>query len=88
MSQRWIEVTRDEVHLLDGQAHCPSAGFELGDRVVATHDLGGFWRPRVRRGSLGIVIGYRIGGTLLVHFTLADLVVEDNEVVGPGPGTV
>jgi len=42
--------------------------FVLGDRVVAVEDLGGFFWPKVRRGSSGIVIGYGPRVTVLVHF--------------------
>jgi hypothetical protein len=42
--------------------------FEVGDRVVAISDIGGVWRPRVRRRTRGIVIARAPGGELEVHF--------------------
>jgi hypothetical protein len=29
------------------------ASFDIGDRVIATHGVGGFLRPKVRPGSPG-----------------------------------
>ena len=31
--------------------------FAVGDRVMAKRPLGGFWRPRVPRGTRGVIIG-------------------------------
>jgi hypothetical protein len=42
--------------------------YELGDRVLAAEDLGGFLWPKVRRGSSGIVIGHGPLRTIIVHF--------------------
>jgi hypothetical protein len=42
--------------------------FEIGDRVVANTDIGGLFRPRVRRHTPGIVIARAPGGDLEVHF--------------------
>ncbi|WP_037232040.1 hypothetical protein [Rhodococcus wratislaviensis] len=41
---------------------------DLGDRVIAAVDLGGFLRPRIRRGTRGVVIGCGFDGLLTVHF--------------------
>ncbi len=47
--------------------------FDVGDRVVAVENLGGFLRPRVSRRSRGIVIAVLPDHNLRVHF--------DNDVV-------
>ncbi|WP_143051374.1 hypothetical protein [Rhodococcus koreensis] len=50
--------------------HGAGAGepLDVGDRVLAAADLGGFLRPRIRRGTPGVVIGCRFDGLLAVHF--------------------
>ncbi|ELB93677.1 hypothetical protein Rwratislav_07750 [Rhodococcus wratislaviensis IFP 2016] len=41
---------------------------DIGDREIAAADLGGFLRPRIRRGTPGVVIGCTSNGLLTVHF--------------------
>jgi hypothetical protein len=60
--------------------------FELGDRVRATEDVGGFWWPKVRRGSPGIVVGWGPRSTVLVHFNRTHtLAVEPGSIIGADP---
>lgn len=42
---------------------------DLGDRVRAACGLGGVLRPKVRRGTPGVVVGRADDGRLIVHFT-------------------
>lgn len=50
--------------------HGAGAGepLDVGDRVIAAADLGGFLRPHIRRGTPGVVIGCGFDGLLTVHF--------------------
>ncbi|WAM19454.1 hypothetical protein [Rhodococcus sp. JS3073] len=41
---------------------------DIGDRVIAAADLGGFLRPRIRHGTPGVIIGCTPDGLLTVHF--------------------
>jgi hypothetical protein len=60
--------------------------FELGDRVLAAEDLGGFLWPKVRRGSSGIVIGLGPLTTIVVHFCGRHTMrVEPDLVIGLDP---
>jgi len=51
-----------------GARYAESSAFDVGDRVAAAVDIGGIWRPRVRRATVGIVIARAPGGELEVHF--------------------
>lgn len=42
--------------------------FDVGDRVVAVENIGGFLRPRVAKGSRGIVIAVLPDFNLRVRF--------------------
>ncbi len=57
---------------------------EPGDRVRVRDDLGGFFRPRVRRGTVGIVIARTDDSRLAVSFQGHDLVeLVDPDQLGP-----
>jgi hypothetical protein len=43
--------------------------FDVGDRVVARHNLGGFFRATVRRGVFGVVTERRPDGAVRVAFS-------------------
>jgi hypothetical protein len=51
----------------DAAAGAPGR-FEVGDRVMARVDIGGIFRPRVRRDTRGVVAGRTPAGELEVHF--------------------
>jgi hypothetical protein len=60
---------------------------DVGDRVVAVHHLGGFIRPKVRRGSPGVVVARTPDGTLQVTFTTGHtLALAPDAVALPDPG--
>jgi hypothetical protein len=46
----------------------PEPTFDVGDRVYAAEDLGGFFWPKVPAGTFGIVIGHEIDGAITVLF--------------------
>ena len=43
-------------------------GYKVGDLVIARVDIGGLFRPRVKRQSHGMVMACQPGGELDVHF--------------------
>jgi hypothetical protein len=47
----------------------PQPRLDSGDRVRLRADLGGFFRPRVRRGTTGIVVAPADDSRYWVHFT-------------------
>jgi hypothetical protein len=62
-----------------------TAGFETGDRVLAAHDIGGMFRPRIPRGTGGIIIELTPHGRLVVHFTGGHRVTIDTDDVTIAP---
>lgn len=59
---------------------------DVGDRVVALHPLGGFWRARVPRGTPGVIVARDRTATLTVRFTNGrTLNVDPAEVALPDP---
>jgi hypothetical protein len=61
-------------------------GLDVGDRVVATNDLGGFLRPAVRQGTRGLIVARSPDGTLRARFANGrTLAVQPDEVTLAGP---
>ncbi len=59
---------------------------DVGDRVVAVHHLGGFVRPKVRRGTAGVVVERSPDGTLQVSFASGHtLALHPDDVSLPDP---
>ena len=59
---------------------------DVGDRVVALHRLGGFFRARVSRGMAGVVVARNMAAGLRVSFTNGrTLDVEPADVALPDP---
>jgi hypothetical protein len=46
----------------------PEPVLEVGDRVYAAENLGGFFRPKVPAGTFGIVIGREVDSKIVVLF--------------------
>jgi hypothetical protein len=55
------------------------SSFDIGDRVIAAHGLGGFLRPKVRSGTPGVIIGRSPGGRFIVHFNTGHTLTVDAE---------
>jgi hypothetical protein len=55
------------------------SSFDLGDRVIAAHGLGGFLRPKVRPGSPGVITGRSPDGRFIVHFNTGHTITVDPE---------
>jgi len=59
---------------------------DVGDRVVALHSLGGFFRTRVSRGTAGIVVARNTTAGFRVSFTNGrTLDVDPTDVALPDP---
>lgn len=59
---------------------------DVGDRVVAVHHLGGFFRRLVPRGTGGVVVERTVDGTLRVAFSTGHaLRVDPTDVALPDP---
>jgi len=61
--------TADHTKPENGPSLLPSYPLDIGDRVVATGDLGGFLWPQVPRGTPGLVIGCTAEGGFRVRFS-------------------
>jgi hypothetical protein len=85
----WGGVGRGAAGMLSTVTRGPNPpdtnGFETGDRVLAAHDIGGMFRPRVPRGSAGIIIELTGHGRLIVHFTGKHRVIVDTDDVTIAP---
>lgn len=68
-SHRWIGVSdaRAQCSMPTGKDPAAPAGFAVADRVRAARDIGAF-RPRVPRGTVGMVMGFSPAGELEVEF--------------------
>jgi hypothetical protein len=60
-----------------GPENTPS--FDIGDRVIATHGVAGFLRPKVRPGTPGVITGRSPDGRFIVHFTTGHTLTVDAE---------
>jgi len=62
-------ATADHTKPEDDSSFTGSYPLDIGDRVVASQDLGGFLWPHVPCGTPGLVIAYTSEGRLKVRFT-------------------
>lgn len=59
---------------------------DVGDRVVAVHHLGGYFRRLVPRGTAGVVVDRAVDGSLGVAFATGHtLRVDPTDVALPDP---
>ncbi|PZS14468.1 MAG: hypothetical protein DLM57_14445 [Pseudonocardiales bacterium] len=59
---------------------------DVGDRVVAVHHLGGYFRRPVPRGTTGVVVDRTADGSLGLAFATGHtLRVDPNDVALPDP---
>lgn len=56
-------------------------GFQRGDEVVATVDLGGFWQGKIPAGTPGVVEGIEETDHSAVVFTVRFTIVQDDLLV-------
>jgi hypothetical protein len=81
-----LALANDRTHAgwMANEAAAGGAGrFEVGDRVIARVNIGGIFRPRVRRDTRGVVAGRTPAGELEVHFDGGGLELVDPERLTP-----